>query len=106
MATENIIMEAVKKGADRQIIHERIRIHSMEASKQVKEKGLPNDLLQRIASDSKINLKKSELDAVLNSYNFIGRATQQTTEYIKEHIDPLIARGKKLGPIEKTDLYV
>lgn len=103
MATENIIMEAVIKGGDRQSLHERIRVHSMEASKQVKEKGLPNDLLKRIATDKIINLDKGDLDSLFNTSNFIGRAPQQTAEFIKEFIDPLIKLGKKYGPVNKID---
>jgi len=106
MATENIIMEAVKKGGDRQNLHEKIRVHSMEASRQVKEKGLPNDLLERIAADKTINLSRDNLDSLLHTSNFIGRAPQQTVEFIEEHIDPLIKEGKKYGPVEKIDLGV
>ena len=103
MATENIIMEAVIKGGDRQSLHERIRVHSMEASKQVKEKGLPNDLLERIADDKTINMDKADLDSLFNTSNFTGRAPQQTAEFIKEFIDPLIKLGKKYGPVKKID---
>lgn len=103
MATENIIMKTVKKGGDRQSLHERIRVHSMEASKQVKEKGLPNDLLERIADDKTINMDKADLDSLFNTSNFTGRAPQQTVEFIKEFIDPLIKLGKKYGPVKKID---
>ena len=103
MATENIIMDAVKKGGDRQSLHEKIRVHSMEASKQVKEKGLPNDLLERIADDKTINMDKADLDSLFNTSNFTGRAPQQTAEFIKEFIDPLIKLGKKYGPVKKID---
>lgn len=103
MATENIIMEEVKKGGDRQSLHEKIRVHSMEASRQVKEKGLPNDLLERIAADKTISLNKDDLDKLLNASNFTGRSSRQTVEFIGEYIDPLIKSGKKYGPVEKID---
>ena len=103
MATENIIMEAVKKGGDRQSLHEKIRVHSMEASRQVKEKGLANDLLERIAADKTINLNKEDLDTLFNTSNFIGRSPQQTVEFIELSIEPLIKSGKKYGPVEKID---
>ena len=75
----------------------------MEASKQVKERGLPNDLLERIADDKTINIDKGDLDSLFNTSNFIGRAPQQTVEFIKEFIDPLIKLGKKYGPVKKID---
>jgi adenylosuccinate lyase len=103
MATENIIMEAVKRGGDRQSLHEKIRVHSMEASRQVKEKGLANDLLQRIAADKTIGLTRNDLDTLFNTTTFIGRSPQQTVEFIEKVIDPLIRHGKKYGPVEKID---
>lgn len=106
MATENIIMESVKKGGDRQVIHERIRVHSMEAAKQVKEKGLPNDLLERIASDPLFNLEKNDLKEILNISCFIGRAPQQTVEFIGEYIDPIIEKGKAFGRVKTIEPHV
>lgn len=106
MATENIIMEAVKIGGDRQLLHEKIRVHSMEVAKQVKQKGLPNDLLKRIAADKAFNLDKDNLDAILNISHFIGRAPQQTVEFIEDWIDPLIIRCKKYGSAEKINPLV
>ncbi len=106
MATENIIMEAVKKGGDRQALHEKIRIKSMEASKQVKQHGLPNDLLKRIADDTTFNLTKTDLNAILDITHFIGRAPQQTVEFIEEYIDPLIIRCKEYGSAENIDPHV
>jgi len=91
MATENILMEAVKRGGDRQELHERIRIHSMEAGKQVKVEGNKNDLIERIASDSIFNLNLEELKSVLEPMNYIGRAPEQVTDFIEEHINPLLS---------------
>lgn len=102
MATENIIMEAVKKGGDRQVLHEQIRVHSQEAARQVKEKGMSNDLLERIIEDKAFNLKKEDLDTILDISRFIGRAPQQVDEFIKEYVEPLIAHSKKYGAVEKV----
>ena len=90
MATENIMMEAVKNGGDRQELHERIRIHSMEAAKQVKEFGKPNDLLIRIAQDKEFGLSLNEIQRLLEPGLFIGRAPEQVCEFIDEFILPIL----------------
>jgi adenylosuccinate lyase len=90
MATENILMEAVKKGGDRQELHERIRIHSMEAAKQVKQNGLSNDLIDRIAADPIFNISKEELMSSISAERFIGRAPGQVVEFIEEYIKPIL----------------
>lgn len=94
MATENILMDAVKKGGDRQELHERIRRHSMEAGRMVKEEGLPNDLIDRIANDPAFNLTKEEIEKILIPENFIGRANKQVEEFVSEYVDPIIAANK------------
>ncbi|HUI91424.1 MAG TPA: adenylosuccinate lyase [Chitinivibrionales bacterium] len=106
MATETILMEAVKKGGDRQALHERIRRHSMEAGNNIKLHGKPNDLLERIVADPAFRLKKKDLDRILDVSAFVGRAPQQVDEFVKEYVDPLLERGKKLGSIKKKDLTV
>jgi len=90
MATENIMMEAVKRGGDRQELHERIRVHSMEAARQVKEFGKKNDLLERIAGDSLFGLNLEDLKKVLHPSNYIGRASEQVEEFIREHVAPVL----------------
>ncbi len=90
MATENIIMELVKKGGNRQEIHEEIRILSMEAAKEVKEKGKENDLINRIASCEKLNITKKEIEKLLDPIKFIGRSKNQTIEFIEKKINPII----------------
>ncbi|HHW47101.1 MAG TPA: adenylosuccinate lyase [Clostridiaceae bacterium] len=90
IATENILMEAVKRGGDRQELHERIRIHSMEAAKKVKVEGEKNDLIERIASDSAFGLKLEEINSVLDPKNYIGRAPEQVEEFIEEYIRPVL----------------
>ena len=96
MATENIMMDAVKKGGDRQELHERIRQHSMEAGKTVKMEGKKNDLLERIAADPMFGLTIDELNALMEPKNFVGRAPQQTEEYINGYVKPVIEENKEL----------
>ncbi|TCO79878.1 adenylosuccinate lyase [Marinisporobacter balticus] len=105
MATENILMEAVKRGGDRQELHEKIRVHSMEAAKQVKQEGKENDLLLRIVEDATFGISKEDIGHLMNPKLFIGRASQQVSEFIKENIDPILAAHKDLLGIE-VDLKV
>ena len=90
MATENILMSAVKKGGDRQELHEKIRVHSMEAAKVVKTEGKPNDLISRIAGDKSFDLTIGEINDILLPENFIGRAPEQTTEFLNEVVRPIL----------------
>ncbi|WP_423230242.1 adenylosuccinate lyase [Caloranaerobacter ferrireducens] len=94
MATENILMEAVKKGGDRQELHEEIRKLSMEASRQVKEKGKKNDLIERILQSDKFNIAKEEILDLIDPKNFIGRAPEQVEEFINDYIDPILDKYK------------
>ncbi|AZA76998.1 adenylosuccinate lyase [Chryseobacterium sp. G0186] len=105
MATEYIIMEEVKAGGDRQEIHEVIRVHSMEASKKVKEEGKENDLIDRILNDDSLKLDKSKLKEVLDPKNFIGFAPIQTEEFVKNEVQPIIDQNKDLIGLE-ADLKV
>lgn len=82
MATENILMECVKQGGNRQELHEAIRVHSMEAGKQVKMYGKSNDLIVRIKNDPAFDAVKDKLDTILKPSNFIGRAPEQVKEYV------------------------
>lgn len=92
MATENIMMDAVKAGGDRQELHEAIRVHSMEAAKQVKELGLENDLLERIAKDERFPLTLEELEARMNPSLYVGRAPEQTQEFFEQVVDPILEK--------------
>ena len=94
MATENIMMDAVKAGGDRQELHERIRELSMEAGKTVKEEGKPNDLLDRIAADPAFNTSKEALQKVMKPENYIGRSAQQTSEFLDGVIKPILSANK------------
>ncbi len=89
MATEMILMEAVRKGKDRQEIHEKLRIHSHAASTLIKG-GEESDLLQRIANDPSIDLSKEEIDTLMQTKNFVGRSKEQTLEFLKQKIAPLL----------------
>lgn len=94
MATEMILMDAVKAGGDRQELHEHIRVHSMAAGKVVKEEGKDNDLLERIANDDMFPMNMEELQSIMSPKNFVGRAPSQTVEFFKEHIDPILETEK------------
>ncbi len=96
MATENIMMSAVKKGGDRQELHEKIRQYSIEAGKQVKEKGLENDLCERILADDSFKITKEELDEILKPESFTGRSEEQVLEYIEKHIKPIMDANKDI----------
>ncbi len=106
MATENIIMESVKRGGDRQELHERIRVHSMEAGNRVKLEGKPNDLLERIIADPTFKMNRDELDSLLNLREFVGRAPEQTEEFIAASVDPLLQRARSYGSIDTEAITV
>lgn len=105
MATENIIMEGVKRGGDRQELHEKIRIHSMDAAKMVKVYGKENDLLTRIAEDGTFDLTMDELNEVLDPKTFIGRAPEQVEEFIHEDVQPILDKSKNILGMQ-GEIYV
>lgn len=90
MATENILMAAVKRGGDRQDLHERIRVHSMEAARTVKVEGKPNDLMERIAGDPAFGMSADDLLKVLDPSKYIGRCPEQVEEFIRDFVQPAI----------------
>ena len=96
MATENIIMDAVKPGGDRQELHERIRQLSMEAGKNVKEKGLDNNLLELIAQDPTFGMSLESLKACMEPSRYVGRAPQQVDEFLAEVIQPILDENKEV----------
>lgn len=105
MATEDIMMQAVKKGGDRQELHERLRQHSIAAAKVVKEEGGENDLITRICNDAAFGLNRSEIEAVLDPVRFTGRSSEQVTEFIREFVAPILNENKAiLG--ERAELSV
>lgn len=100
LATENILMESVRKGADRQNIHELIRQHSVDVGKRIKEEGLDNDLIERIANDKNIPLNEEELGGCLEPQRYIGRAPQQVEEFLLNDIGDIMNRYQEID-IEK-----
>lgn len=106
MVTENIIMEGVKRGGDRQELHEKIRVLSMEAGHTVKVEGKPNDLIDRILKDPSFNLKAEDVDALLNPILYIGRAPQQVDDFISEEVNPVLDSNRALLDLNKIDLKV
>jgi adenylosuccinate lyase len=102
MATEYIIMECVKNGGDRQELHERIRVHSMEAGKVVKLEGKDNDLIERIVADDYFNLDKDRLMELLNPKNFVGFSAEQTEEFVNTEVKPIVEKYKNLIGMEAS----
>ena len=96
MATENIMMDAVKKGGDRQELHERIRELSMEAGKRVKEEGLDNNLLSLIAQEPMFMTNEEELAATMDPSRYVGCAPEQVTRFLKDVIGPVLEENKEL----------
>jgi adenylosuccinate lyase len=101
MATENILMYCVKKGLaagsgqDRQVLHERIRLHSVEAAKKIKLDGAENDLISKIAQDASFNVTHEELFSLLNAENFTGRAKEQTEEFLSGDVKRVLEANKE-----------
>ena len=95
MATENIMMDAVKAGGDRQELHERIRTLSMEAGRNVKEKGLDNNLLELIAADPAFGLSMEELKKAMEPGKYVGRAPEQVEEFLTGVINPLLEENQQ-----------
>ena len=106
MGTEEILMNAVLKGGDRQELHEKIRVYSMEAGREVKEFGRPNDLVDRIAKDKTFGLSKEEILHILNPDNLCGRAKNQVTDFIEEAVNPVIEKYKDLINKEEVEINV
>ena len=96
MATENIMMDAVKKGGDRQELHEKIRQLSMEAGANVKQKGLDNNLLELIAADESFNLTIEELQKAMNPAEYTGRAQLQVEKYLADHVMPVLEKNRDI----------
>ena len=105
MATENIMMDAVKKGGNRQELHEKLRVHSQAAARVVKEEGGKNDLIDRICADPAFRVTREEVEAILQPEQFTGRSQQQVEEFLSEIIRPLLRDNADiLG--EKQELHV
>lgn len=104
IATENIMMEAVKKGGNRQELHEKIRVHSHEATLRIKKDGLKNDLIERIAEDKSFNLNIDEIKEHLDPKLYIGRSSSQVTDFINDFANPIISKYKKENIIAEVNV--
>ena len=94
------MMDLVKKGGDRQEIHEKIRVHSIAAGKRVKEEGLDNDMLERICADPTLDITMEELKAILIPSKYIGRCVEQVERFLENDVDPLLADGDHTMKVE------
>ncbi|MCD7776655.1 MAG: adenylosuccinate lyase [Firmicutes bacterium] len=101
MATENIMMDAVMRGGNRQELHEKIRVHSMASSKRIKEEGADCDLLDRIASDPAFGVTREELDGILEPSRYVGCAPQQTEAFLSDVVAPVLSEyeGEDVGSV-------
>jgi len=105
MATENIMMDAVKAGGDRQELHEKIRTLSMEAGKNVKEKGLDNNLLELIAAEESFNLSLEDLQKTMDPNKYVGRAAEQVEAFLGKTVNPILKKNKEALGI-KSEIHV
>lgn len=96
MATENIMMDAVKMGGDRQELHEKIRRYSLEAAKRVKEEGLDNDLIDRICGDPAFGIDRNAMDNILKPENYTGRSEKQVDEFLSDYVQPILDQNKDI----------
>jgi adenylosuccinate lyase len=104
LASEAILMAAVKRGGDRQELHEQLRVHSRAASQRILEDGADNDFLDRVGDDPQVPLDREELEQLLDPVRFVGRAPQQVREFLAEHVRPVLAKISELP--EASDLDV
>ena len=102
MATENIMMDAVKAGGDRQEMHEKIRTLSMKAGKNVKEKGLDNNLLELIANDPSFNMSLEDLQKTMDPSKYVGRSPEQVEEFLRDEIQPILDANKEILGLTAT----
>lgn len=106
IATENIMMACVKQGGDRQALHERIRIHSMQAGREIKEFGRPNDLLDRIAEDPEFGIDRRQLDALLDPGLYVGRAPGQVEDYLTNTVNAFLNRPENVITLDNDEIVV
>lgn len=105
MASENIMMSAVKKGGDRQELHEKIRKLSMEAGAHVKQEGKENNLLELIASDPSFQLSLEELQTSMDPAKYVGYAPKQVERFLKDVIQPVLDQNQELLGV-KAEIHV
>jgi adenylosuccinate lyase len=104
LASEAILMAAVRRGGDRQELHERMRVHSRAAAQRILERGEANDFLDRVAEDPEIPLDRDELDGLLDPLRFVGRAPQQVREFLSEHVRPVLEAAGDLPEAKDLDV--
>ncbi len=104
LASEAILMAAVRRGGDRQAVHERLRVHARAASERILGEGADNDFLDRVAEDPALPLDRDELERLLDPHRFVGRAPQQVAEFLAEHVRPVLEAAGELP--EASDLEV
>lgn len=102
MATENIMMDAVKAGGNRQELHEKIRTLSMEAGANVKQKGLDNNLLELIANDPSFNMSLEDLQKTMDPSKYVGRSPEQVEEFLRDEIQPILDANKEILGLTAT----
>lgn len=106
MATENLMMRSVKRGGDRQELHERVRQHSVAAGQRIKQQGLPNDLLERIAGDPAFGVTQEELQEELQPERYVGRAPEQVDAFLAEWVEPVLQRYAEDVNADTPELHV
>ena len=106
MASENIMMDAVKRGGDRQKLHERIRVHSQEAGRNVKDLGLTNNLIDLLASDPMFGLSQEELSAHIEPSRYIGRCPEQVTDFLNNYVRPILEANHSALAEKTAELMV
>ena len=106
MASENIMMDAVKKGGNRQELHERIRLHALEAGRSVKDLGLPNNLIDLLAADPLFGMTREELSAHLEPARYIGRCPEQVDDFLAREVRPVLERYAGALEKQETELKV
>lgn len=106
MASENIMMDAVKRGGNRQELHERIRLHSLEAGRNVKDLGRSNNLIDLIAEDAAFGMTRKELTAHMEPSKYIGRCPEQVTDFLNEAVKPVLEAYSDALNGKKAELKV
>lgn len=106
MASENIMMDAVKRGGNRQELHERIRLHSLEAGRNVKDRGLPNNLIDLIADDPIFGMDRDDLTVHMEPSRYIGRCPEQVTSFLKQEIQPVLEKYRMVLSHKESELRV
>jgi adenylosuccinate lyase len=106
MATENLMMRAAKRGGDRQELHEKVRVHSVAAGREVKMHGRPNDLMDRIAADPAFGVTRAELEEDLRPELYVGRSPQQVDEFLAEWVQPVLDRYPEATAVAAPELRV